>query len=354
MRCRWMGRCDRGLVVLTTDRAVLIRYVRRDGQRRRGSGLRVGGRFVLTADHCAAGTGHVIVVGGAKYPAVVHVRSGSPGIDLAVLVAPKLPEVEPLGCAVLDREVPQVVRGCRALGFPVWKDGAGGPRLAQVGGDAPTAEGVDPQADPGVVPPMSLKITGPDIEVPRVLAGDLDQAGSRWAGMSGAVVVTADDQVVGVVRGHSPAEGVGSLTATRLEAIAGLPGHVAERFLAALGMPVPREWPRVPGRGRDARLSQAPAVPGWVDRGELAEVVSALTDPDSGPVALTTGLVGAGGFGKTMLAAKACQDREVMQRFGGGIMWVTVGRDAHGARLAECVRYFVRGAFPCPVPGVYP
>jgi hypothetical protein len=37
-------------------------------------------------------------------------------------------------------------------------------------------------------------------------------------------------------------------------------------------------------------LSVVPAVPGWVDRGELAEVVSALTAAGSGPVALTTGL----------------------------------------------------------------
>ena len=47
---------------------------------------------------------------------------------------------------------------------------------------------------------------------------------------------------------------------------------------------------------------------GWT-AGSWREVVSALTAAGSGPVALTTGLVGAGGFGKTTLAAKACQDR---------------------------------------------
>ena len=52
--------------MLTTDRAVLIRYLR-DGKARRGSGLRVAGRFVLTADHCANGTGHTVVVGGVGY-----------------------------------------------------------------------------------------------------------------------------------------------------------------------------------------------------------------------------------------------------------------------------------------------
>jgi len=81
-------------------------------------------------------------------------------------------------------------------------------------------------------------------------------------------------------------------------------------------------------------LSVVPAVPGWVDRGELAEVVSALTAAGSGAVALTTGLVGAGGFGKTTLAAKACQDRKVRRLFRGGIVWITVGRDTDGPGLA--------------------
>ena len=124
-------------MVLTTDRAVLIRY-ERDGQPRHGSGLRVAGRFVLTADHCANGTGHVVVTGGREYDAHVFVR-GSADVDVAVLEAPLLPVVEPVGCAVLDRGVLREVPGCWALGFPVWKDL--GRVLAQVPGNVPTAEG---------------------------------------------------------------------------------------------------------------------------------------------------------------------------------------------------------------------
>lgn len=48
------------------------------------------------------------------------------------------------------------------------------------------------------------------------------------AGMSGAVVVTGDDRVVGVVRSHAVAEGVGSLTITPLAAIDFLPKQTAE------------------------------------------------------------------------------------------------------------------------------
>ena len=79
----------------------------------------------------------------------------------------------------------------------------------------------------------------------------------------------------------------------------------------------------------------APPTTGWVDRAELAEVVLALTDAIGGAVALTTGLVGAGGFGKTMLAARACQDRAVRRRFPGGVCWITVGRDLDGEGLAQ-------------------
>jgi Trypsin-like peptidase domain/LGFP repeat len=231
--------------VLTTDRAVLIRYVR-DGEARRGSGLRVAGQFVLTADHCADGTDHILVADGIEYPAEVFARSGDADVDMAILIGPTLPAVGPLGCAVIDRRVPREVKDCRALGFPVWKDSPRGPRLAQVPGVIPTAEGVDPQAKSIVVAPMSLKITNPDIREHKVPEGELDRTGSPWAGMSGAVVVTADELVVGVIRAHSPAEGVGSLTATRIEALQSLPSDVARLFLSALRMPDLEEWPRVP------------------------------------------------------------------------------------------------------------
>ncbi len=93
----------------------------------------------------------------------------------------------------------------------------------------------------------------------------------------------------------------------------------------------PNRSGRVPG----ALAWGGPPTTGWVDRAELAVVVSALTGAGGGVVALTTGLVGAGGFGKTMLAARVCQDRAVRRRFPGGVCWVTVGRDLDGEGLAQ-------------------
>lgn len=101
-----------------------------------------------------------------------------------------------------------------------------------------------------------------------------------------------------------------------------------------------RDWQFPFAADRSGRMPGAlawggPPTVGWVDRAELAVVVSALTGAGSQAVALTTGLVGAGGFGKTMLAARACQDRTVRRRFPGGVCWVTVGRDVDGEGLAQ-------------------
>ena len=44
------------------------------------------------------------------------------------------------------------------------------------------------------------------------------------------------------------------------------------------------------------------------------------------PVAVTTALSGAGGFGKTTLAAALCHDDDIVTNFDDGIVWVTLGQ----------------------------
>ncbi len=53
------------------------------------------------------------------------------------------------------------------------------------------------------------------------------------------------------------------------------------------------------------------------------------------PVAITTALSGAGGFGKTTLAAALCHDEDILQNFDDGILWVTLGQtpDVLGALI---------------------
>ncbi len=51
-----------------------------------------------------------------------------------------------------------------------------------------------------------------------------------------------------------------------------------------------------------------------------------LTADRKEPVAITTALSGAGGFGKTTLAAALCHDEEIIQNFDDGVLWVTLGQ----------------------------
>lgn len=64
------------------------------------------------------------------------------------------------------------------------------------------------------------------------------------------------------------------------------------------------------------------------------ELLRLLTAPDAGLVGLTMALHGAGGFGKTTLAAETCRLPEIRGAFPDGVLWVTVGERAAGAQLA--------------------
>nr|MDT0665749.1 NB-ARC domain-containing protein [Micromonospora sp. DSM 115978] len=86
-----------------------------------------------------------------------------------------------------------------------------------------------------------------------------------------------------------------------------------------------RPW-MVPGRTGD-RLVARPDL--------AARTLAALTRP--GPGERRVVLTGAGGFGKTTLAAEVCRDPKIEQRFPGGLLWVTLGESPSGAHLAEKV-----------------
>ena len=152
-------------------------------------------------------------------------------------------------------------------------------------------------------------------------------------GMSGAPVIRdSDGAVAGMVSGrYNSADGwlAGTVWVTRTENLMPLLAGLADITIQEA----------LPGHAIDmlSQMPLVPQVPGWVDRQELSEVVAALTGQRGGAVALTTGLVGAGGFGKTTLAAKACQSSEVRRWFRGGIVWVTVGRDISGPGLATLI-----------------
>ena len=74
----------------------------------------------------------------------------------------------------------------------------------------------------------------------------LDRETTPWGGMSGAVIVTRDGEILGVVRGHAPAAGVGSLTFTPLAAIDVLPAEKAAEFWGLVGVADPHALPVLP------------------------------------------------------------------------------------------------------------
>jgi WD40 repeat protein len=90
------------------------------------------------------------------------------------------------------------------------------------------------------------------------------------------------------------------------------------------------DTPRVPFMAPDL-------PPYFVDRPREYEALKdlLLTPERSQPVAITTALTGAGGFGKTTLAAALCHDEDILENFDDGILWVTLGQkpDVLGALL---------------------
>ena len=101
--------------------------------------------------------------------------------------------------------------------------------------------------------------------------------------------------------------------------------------------------PRRPGTPPPPELK----VPGWVvgRPAELTAVLRALAGR-AGTVGITTGLYGAGGFGKTTLARMVCADRRVRRRFRSRVYLVTVGRDVRGpAAVAAKVNDVIKLVF---------
>jgi WD40 repeat protein len=100
---------------------------------------------------------------------------------------------------------------------------------------------------------------------------------------------------------------------------------------------IDREWESLVShlrKGCDtARVPfMAPDLPeNFVNRPEeFGRLKNLLLSPDrKDPVAITTSLSGAGGFGKTTLAAALCHDEDIVQNFDDGILWVTLGQNAN-------------------------
>ncbi len=92
-----------------------------------------------------------------------------------------------------------------------------------------------------------------------------------------------------------------------------------------------RQLPRGLGASRPqvAPLMMAPKYSRtFVARPELTEQIIAELCSEAGQTVSMTALRGAGGFGKTMLAAEVCRNASVQERFPGGVLWVGLDESA--------------------------
>ena len=291
---------------MDSNRAVLLRYTR-TGEWRRGSGLRIGRTWVLTADHCVNQSRDLmVVVDGVEYQTEVAWRSRRADVDLAVLDAVGLEPLPQLPCARINSGISARIEGCVALGFPSWSDIGDSRRRAQVDGYIASAEGSDPYATVDAPELLALKITTPAIrDRPPVPAGDLDRETTPWGGMSGAVIVSGEDHILGVVRGHAPAAGVASLTFTPLAALDVLGDEVAAAGWRYLGVTDPHSLPLLPtlkiAGAAGVVVGQIPVRPlGFVRRTALDRL---LDERDQASGAMVCAVVGMRGVGKTQVAA---------------------------------------------------
>jgi WD40 repeat protein len=152
-------------------------------------------------------------------------------------------------------------------------------------------------------------------------------------GVAAAGTVAACAFVIGVLVHKGLAEA--GLWAAVVGGLAGVLGAAA-----AVWAVVPRS-PQVP-------LPPELRLEDWVvgRPAELAAVVRALAGERAETVGITTGLYGAGGFGKTTLARMVCADRQIRRRFGGRVYLVTVGRDVRGpAAVAAKVNEVIKHVF---------
>ena len=89
--------------------------------------------------------------------------------------------------------------------------------------------------------------------------------------------------------------------------------------------------------------------PDFVPRPEQYEqLLSSLLDGErQEPIAITTALRGAGGYGKTALARALCHDEAVQNAFDDGILWVTLGENPGNltARVEDLI-YMLSGERP--------
>nr|WP_166682681.1 trypsin-like peptidase domain-containing protein [Streptomyces sp. 846.5] len=276
--------------------------------RQRGSGYLVAAGTVLTAAHVVAEAQQVTVRCAADRPGEWSAPASVAWLDrendLAVLSVPTVPTAPAASAAPaamfgrVSDEKHEVV-AAHAGGFPLWKQRtrSGGRRFREI-----------VVAD-GRIAVLSNLREGMLELVVTPSGEDPDPTLSPWAGMSGAALWVGD-RIVGVVAEHHRHEGLGRLSAVRLDAaLAKMDGGTRSWLLTLLSLPQGTRLPLVgtamtsqpEPRVRVVGIPVAYGIELFKNRAkERNEIAARLADP---AVRLVT-VTGRRGVGKSALAAK--------------------------------------------------
>jgi Trypsin-like peptidase domain/Sel1 repeat len=228
------------------DRVVAVVASLENGLEQVGSGYLVGGRLVLTAEHCTRDkkTGQPpsslrVVRASDGLEAGARVRVASRVVDVAVLDLHDNAQW-PTGLSAplfsrVDRTYSGELVGCEAIGYPLWQlDPVDHQRsTAELHGTIRRTEDAESQylllRDP------LLASVGTPQAAAEAVGSDAEMA-SLWGGLSGALVFYAS-AALGVVVQHHPRQGASAVRLVPFERIA--TSHDAQTcaVAAALGLP---------------------------------------------------------------------------------------------------------------------
>lgn len=204
--------------------------VTRGATRSRGSGYRVAGHTVLTAAHVVSGADSVQVRFEPDLPDEWSVTTTDWWLDtesdIAVLTIAAPGSLERAGIGRVPSETSVVA--VQSVGFPLWKL-----REDEKGTYRDACHAV------GTVAALSNWRSGTFEVTLDSAPAARDDSASPWEGMSGAAL-WVENRIVGVLAEHHPAEGLGRLTAARIDkALHRLgPGSPLHTALGAAELPV--------------------------------------------------------------------------------------------------------------------
>ncbi len=214
-----------------------------------GSGFLIGGTRVLTAAHnVGEGELSVRVRGGTEYTATIaQVGDVDQGLDLAIVNITDqsfrdVPDAM-VQFAKLNRDSPDLLQGCWAIGFPRFKEKDLAPSRHSRLRDTAQVKGEIPLAANLISDMLELSVTATPQASPYL-------GSSEWEGMSGAVVFCKDpvhgNRAIGVIVEHYQPEGTSSLTVVPITTINKLDEPTARKWWNLLGVVDHHGLPQLP------------------------------------------------------------------------------------------------------------